>query len=331
MGPDSAIRQAPSADILRRLFRLAVAIAAALLMVVIGASPGVAQAPSYTEADSVRVVYWPGDQGAARLTLDAARAPMSLPGIPAAYRLPPSTIFLAQTPELFDSLSYGGAPGWAAAVAIPSQRRIVIPAYGNSGVIGDPVITLRHEIAHLALAGYVGSGPRWFDEGYATWVSGGWDERSGWQIRLALLGGSLPPLDSLTLAWPRSQGRARLSYLLSASAVRYLATSRGDRALASFFEQWRESGSFDAALREVYLLTPTQLEREWRGMVRSRYGWLLAISQLTAFWGGFALLVIVLGSLRRRRDRERLEELRKEEYMLPPGPPVGVDPGIDRG
>ncbi len=37
--------------------------------------------------------------------------------------------------------------------------------------------------------------PRWFDEGYATWVSGGWDESSGWQIRLALLRGQAPPLD----------------------------------------------------------------------------------------------------------------------------------------
>jgi hypothetical protein len=35
--------------------------------------------------------------------------------------------------------------------------------------------------------------------------------------------------------------------------------------------------------------------------------------------------VFVLGILRRRRNRERLEQLRREEYMLPPGPPPGED------
>src|SRR5690606_34429865 len=123
--------------------------------------------------------------------------------------------------------------------AIPSQRLIILPAFRRRDPFSDPVVTLRHELAHIALNAHIGRPvPRWFDEGYATWVSGGWDERSGWQIRLALLRGQTPPLDSLRLNWPRDEAGARLAYLLSASAVRHLATSRGDRAFASFIEQW---------------------------------------------------------------------------------------------
>src|SRR5690606_12901681 len=100
------------------------------------------------------------------------------------------------------------------------------------------------------------------------WVSGGWDATAGWQVRLALLRGEAPPLDSLTLAWPRGEGRARLAYLLSASAVSHLAESRGEQAFAAFLRTAREQGSMDAAMRAVYQMTTAQYEREWRAMVR---------------------------------------------------------------
>ena len=100
---------------------------------------------------------------------------------------------------------------------------------------------------------------------------------------------------------------------------------RGEPAFAAFIQEWLREGTLDGAMRNVYQISPSQFEREWRSMVRRRYGWLLAVSQLGVFWGGFALLVILLGSLRRRRNRERMDELRREEYMLPPPSPDGVD------
>src|SRR5690606_11959592 len=100
-------------------------------------------------------------------TLEAALAPLPLPGIPEAAVLPRSNIFLAPDQAAFDSAALGRPPGWAAAVAIPAQRMIVLPAFGR-GPFSDPVVTLRHELAHLALNGYIGAPvPRWFDEGYA--------------------------------------------------------------------------------------------------------------------------------------------------------------------
>ncbi|MQA89767.1 MAG: hypothetical protein GEU90_05965 [Gemmatimonas sp.] len=286
--------------------------------------------PFVVERDSVRVAYWGEARRAAERTLDAAFAPLPLPGIPGVARLPSSTIVLAPTPEVLDSLTRGQTPDWAAGVAIPSQRLIILPVYEESASLGDEVVTLRHELAHIALNAYLdGQVPRWFDEGYATWVSGGWDASAGWQIRVALLRGNAPVLDSLSLGWPRGEARARLAYLLSASAVRHLATSRGDEAFAALIEEWRRVGSLDTAMRSVYQLTLPQFEREWRAVVRRRYGWLLAMSQMTVFWFGVTVLVLLLGSLRRKRNRERLEALRKEEYMLPPATDSsgdGVDP-----
>jgi hypothetical protein len=283
--------------------------------------------------DSLRILYWGDSRGSAERTFETALAPLPLPGIPGEARLPAGTIVLAPSRAVLDSLTSGATPDWAAGVAIPSRRLIILPTYDRSAVLGDEVVTLRHEIAHIALNSYIGRPvPRWFDEGYATWVSGGWDQSAGWQIRFALLRGNAPPLDSLSLAWPRGEARARLAYLLSASAVSHLATSRGEEGFRVLLEEWRRAGSLDSAMRSVYQLTLPQFEREWRAMVRQRYGWLLALSQMTVFWAGFAVLIVLLSSLRRKRNKERLEELRREEYMLPtttPGPYEGTEGGVD--
>lgn len=266
------------------------------------------------------MVYWPGHEGLARRTLDAAARPQRLPGIPPDAMLTAGTIYLAPSAAVFDSLTGGRAPEWGAGVAIPALRMIVLPTYPAPGpTVREPATTLRHELAHLAVHAYLPAPvPRWFDEGYATWTSGGWDQSSAWQIRLAFLLGRAPPLDSLELVWPRDAERARLAYLLSASAVRHLVEIGGEDGFTALLEGWREEGSFDASLRRVYGMTPGQFEQSWRTMVKRRYGWLLALSQVTVLWGVGSVLIIVLWRIRRRRNRERLVLLEQQERTQPP-------------
>lgn len=279
-----------------------------------------ATAPRQIAAGALRVVYWPGHERLAERTLATARQPMRLPGMPQHAGVVEATIFLAPSPAVFDSLTGGRVPEWGAGVAIPARRQIVLPTYPAPGTgVWEPAVTLRHELAHLALHAYLPPGiPRWFDEGYATWVSGGWDQASAWQIRTAFLLGRGPRLDSLTLDWPRGAERARLAYLLSASAVRFLAELGGEAGFAVLIEAWQREGSFDAALRRAYGMTPGQFEQAWRATVRRRYGWLLAASQVTVFWTAVSLLLVLLFGIRRRRKRQRLAELEAEDRMLPP-------------
>ena len=79
-------------------------------------------------------------------------------------------------------------------------------------------------------------------------------------------------------------------------------------------------------------MTLTQYEREWRAMVKRRYGWLLAIAQVGAFWLLLTVLVLVLGTLRRQRDRRRLAEM--EDPPAPEGETWWIEvpsdgPGVD--
>ncbi len=266
-------------------------------------------------AGRIRVFHAPGQSLRARRLLRAIEERARFPGLPA--ELPsPVRAYLAPDEETFAALTGGAVPEWGAAVAIPSRDRIVLPAYASERTRWGPAEeSLRHELAHIALHQYLEGLriPRWFDEGYARWASGQWDAGEAWRLRLALAGGGVPSLDSLTLAWPRGRASAELAYLLSASAVEYLTLHGGERALRAFLERWREEGSMERALRRVYGITGGQLEEEWRRHVKDRYGGLFLLTRSSVLWLFLAIGVIVLAWIRRRRDREAMARLRAAE------------------
>lgn len=244
-----------------------------------------------------------------------------LPGLPPDV---PSDVDVVVThgAAAFDDLTGGAVPEWRAGVALPAANLMVIPAgEGPSVVEGDGRRTLRHEWAHLGLHGYLGGlrVPRWFDEGYAQWASGSFDTSEAWRLRVLLAFDRAPSMDSLSLRWPAELERARVAYLLSASAVAYLLEASGERGLAVFFERWRAERSFDRALRLTYGVTPGQFEEDWKAHVRDRYGWLVVLSHSSVFWLILTLMMLLLVAVRRRRNREKLARLRATE---PPDDPA---------
>lgn len=296
-------------------------------------------APSLEGEPALRGVvhYWPGDSlralRVARTLALSPDLPALEPGLPSGVH-----IVLAPSPERFDSLTGGMIPEWGAGVAIPSLGRIVLPIYPAPRTRGwDEARVIRHEWAHLGLHQAL-SGlriPRWFDEGYAEWASGGWNAAEGWRLRVAMATGRLPPLDSLALAWPRDRASADLAYLLAGSAVEFLVDRSGERGMEIFLARWAREESFEAALRGTYGLTGSQLEESWRRFLRSRYGWLAVVSGSLVFWMLAGLALLALFAVRRRRDRLKLERLRAEEPPDLPawwmGDEVPDGPSPDRG
>lgn len=302
-------------------------LAALLVAVSAAAVPLAAQVPSriprvldgevYQETlgARVRVLHAPEDSAAARRVLDFLELQAPLPGLP--DTLPDHvTAALPHSARAFDALTGGGVPEWRAGVAIPALDLLVVPI-GEGRPLLDPEgrRVLRHEWAHLGLHQYLGNvrTPRWFDEGYAQYASGGWDATEAWRLRILLALGRTPPLDSLTLVWPRDRPSAEAAYLLAASAVDYLLEEGGERALEIFLGRWREGGSFETALRGTFGVTSSQLEEDWRGWVRSRYGWFFVLTRSAVFWMLLALVLLVMARSRQTRDRERLARLRAGE------------------
>jgi hypothetical protein len=264
---------------------------------------------------------------AARLNREFAEyiaAMPPLPGLPAANTAAaaPINVYLAGDESDFAAMTGGAAPHWGAGIAQPDSGIIVLPGYTSRRAgVQDLGPVIRHEIAHIELQRAL-SGlriPRWFTEGYAVWSAGQLDPDAGWYLRVAFITQRAPPLDSLELSWPRGEADARVAYLLSASAVSFLYSLGPDSAFAALIESWRDTGSFETALRSTYRISSTQFEQLWAKDVRRNYGWLLFVAQGSVIWLFFTIVAVVLVAIRRRRDRQRLEVLRRTE---PPDAPA---------
>lgn len=246
------------------------------------------------------------------------------PGLPVnapAFGQPVHIILPANDAE-FDSITGHRIPEWGAGVADPEGGLIILPGYaGGRAQNSDRRSVLRHELAHIALHRYLAPAaiPRWFNEGYATWVAGDLDMAGGWRLRVAFATNRAPPLDSLALAWPTATTDAELAYLLSASVVEYLVRESGERGLALFLQRWRSGQHMESALAATYGISLDQLETHWRKDVKTRYGWFAVLTQSAVAMTGASVLVLVLFAIRRRRDRAKLAILEATE---PPDQPA---------
>ena len=260
--------------------------------------------------DGLAFFYWPGQEGAARALAEAAAAAPRMPGLPGDILARGGIeVYLAPDRASFDSLA-PGAPDWIAGVAFPEGDRIVLPTFAPS-VRGAPLPTvLRHELAHVALQRFLGSGvPRWYHEGYAQLASGSWHSGDAWALRFAILMGRVPSLEALSLEFDRERLDVEHAYLLAYTAVEYLYRLGGPAGFARLLERWRDGGDLDLALRRTYGITLWQFERLWRRRVRDQYGWLLVASQAAVFWTVLTILLLALGYWKRKRSRLKLAAL----------------------
>lgn len=308
----------------RSLVRGRLAAVLALLLCLLGVTPAAGQ--ESVGAGPVRVFFWPGQRALAEEVLATATLPLEMPGFGTVTAPDSTRIFVAPDAARFRELTGGRAPEWAGAVAFPQARVIVLPGYPVPGVDRTPAVTIRHEIAHLVTNARLPQPvPRWFDEGMAELASGSWDVESAWKLRLAIALGRAPALDSLALGWPVGAERARLAYLLSATAVQHVAERGGERGFRLLLRNWQRDGSLDASVRSTFGMTMGQLEDEWRAAVRSRYGWLQGLAASGLVWMVAAALVLLAWIPRRRRNRTKMDEMKAEERMLPPPRADGVD------
>jgi len=255
------------------------------------------------------VVAYPSDEKLARNVLVAAQANDSFPGL----RRPEARVLIAVAPnaETFRAWVGPSAPAWGAAVAFPALQRVILQGSRAGSGAGDPLVTLRHELAHLALFEAMGDLPtRWFDEGYASVAAGEWGREEALAASVGLAVRGVPTLEELELLFYRGAGDAEMAYALAHRAVLDLMTRGGEAGLRPFFDYWKSSASFELAVRRAYGITSDGFEKQWQQQTRRRYGALALFTNLSLVFGVFAFVLGPFVWHRRRRDRERLAELR---------------------
>lgn len=261
------------------------------------------------DAGRFTVVAFPADERLARTVLRVAQERDTFPGLPR----PTARVLIAVAPdaERFRAWAGPSAPEWGAAVAFPALQRVVMQGSRAGSDAGNPEVTLRHELAHLALYEALGDvPPRWFDEGYASVSAGEWGREEALAASIGLAVRGAPTLEGLELLFYRGASDAELAYALAHRAVADLMALDPERGLSLFFANWKASGSFELAVRQSFGMTSAGFERAWRTQTRRRYGALALVANLSLAFGLFAVVIGPFLWQRRRRDRERLQALR---------------------
>jgi len=230
---------------------------------------------------------------------DALRAPAN--GVPR-----PIEVWLAADPQRFAAaLGNGAAPlsEWAAGVAWPAARRVVLRVHGSALLsLAD---TFDHEVSHVVA--YVAAGgrplPRWFAEGVAIWQAGE-DVLSRLQTAAgAALTHDLLDLRALTNAFPEGGRAVPLAYAESALFVHWLVRQRGPGAVPRVFRALREGRPFEEAFRDTFGAPAGALFERWADELREGSSMWTVLRDGNLLWGVMVLLLVLAG-LRVRRQRQ---------------------------
>lgn len=253
-------------------------------------------------------MYFPEDERLARTLVTGAARTDSFPWLPR----PRERVLIAIAPDArrFRQWAGPGAPEWGVALAFPDSRRVIIQGRAAGSDAGDPLETLRHELAHLALHERLGDRPpRWFDEGYASVAAHEWrrDDVLATNVALALRGA--PTFDQLEASFAGGATAAQWAYAFSYRAVAEMASLDPERGLTLMFRYWETGKNLDAAVRQAFGVTLSGFEREFQHRVRVRYGALALFADLTLVFLVTGLALLPFFVARRARDRRRLRDM----------------------
>jgi hypothetical protein len=265
-------------------------------------------APERRDAGRFTVVYFPQDERLARSLVEGAARTDSFPWLPR----PRQRVLIAIAPDArrFRQWAGPGVPEWGVALAFPDSRRVIIQGRAAGSEAGDPLETLRHELAHLALYERLGNRPpRWFQEGYASVAAREWrrDDVLATNVALALRGA--PTFEQLEASFAGGSTAAQSAYALSYRAVAELASLDPERGLTLLFQYWVDARSLDVAIRRAFGMTLAGFEKEFQRRVRRRYGLLALVADLSLVFLVTGAALLPFFASRRARDRRRLREM----------------------
>lgn len=267
------------------------------------AAPALPQEYFVETHDGFEVAYHPAARAsvrelAPRLTEIRAELRREL-GAPVLERV---ELRVASLPIEVPRLSPGAAVTFHGGASFEDHALVVV-SVGGVEAAGDTLeSSLRHHLAHLALAEAAGEAllPAWFEEGFAVHFAGTRQLGRFGELELATLAGRGPSLAELeagtapgdAAAWVAQHAQTLREQALSADFARY-AGARG--ATAAILQSVRDGHPFEASLEAAFGADRAAIELAWRRDATRRY----AVLPLVAL----AILLLSLGLLVRALKR----------------------------
>jgi hypothetical protein len=215
-----------------------------------------------------------------------------------------------------------GAPPLAIGVAYPDLG-IVSVAMKRGANYAEPIPTLKHELAHIALGVALGPrAPRWLHEGFAYQHSAEWS----WARAETLAGmawfGSTIPIDMLDDSFPAEELPANRAYAQSYDFVGFLSRrgrwedkdDDGDRyPFRKFLAEIADGNTVDGAAMRAFGRPLKLLFDEWEADLDSRFKMMPIGLFGVALWILCALLLVIAFFRRRHQNKKRIAQWDLEE------------------
>jgi hypothetical protein len=216
--------------------------------------------------------------------------------------------------EEFEALALpGGAPpGWAVALAYPSHRIVLLNALTMAGPEG--MVTLRHELAHVALGQLARGWPRWFQEGLAQNLTGeNWSVTHYTALFRAVTQEKIFRFEHLHDAWPDLPSDVEIAYAQSAAFVAWLSARYGPEGMGRLVDEVATGQPFEQAFGKAFKSSLWVEELAWRDGLAARYGWLPLTTSTSLLWLGMTGLVVAAYVRRRKQKEEHLAQMEAQD------------------
>ncbi len=217
-----------------------------------------------------------------------------------------------------------GVHRWAAGVAHSPSGRIMISRHAPDGSRTELGNLLKHEMVHVALYRAVGNQPlpRWFHEGVAESFTNNIDFARSRALAAAVFGPGVPRLELIERNFYQEDPlAASVAYAASRDLVSYLR-ARDDRGsdFRQFLHEIREGHGFEASFIRSFGLSLAELDAEWRAGLSGRFAWFPIIGNEGLPLALVSPLFVIALWRRKKRFREGLARLEREERMGRVGP-----------
>jgi hypothetical protein len=168
-------------------------------------------------------------------------------------------------------------PDTVGGVAMPSFRTCYsIVAPGDTTYAAQ---VMPHEPTHVVFADATGNPyhdpPRWLNEGFAQYVSQGYDSSSRQQVSRAVGDGTLTSLLALTDFFPLDAQRIYLAYAEAVSAVDFMVRKYGQPAIPKLVKAYAGGASDDEAFTAAFGVDVAAFNSAWladNGVTPTKYG-----------------------------------------------------------
>jgi hypothetical protein len=215
-----------------------------------------------------------------------------------------------------------GVPSWAAGVALPRDRAILIwPDRVGRYTQRHLLSVVAHETAHLIAHEAAGRGadlmPRWFREGVASNMAREGEWMDFFYLWASPISSSDRPIAELSGSFSEEGSivMTHAAYAGSFSFVGFILGRHGGSILASIMRGLREGLDFEEAYRAAAGADLADDEQAWSATIRGRTRWAAILTSSVTLWLTITLIATLAYLRKRRRSLRTIERWTEEDPL----------------